>query len=78
MDVRRSAPQRLLLVLLDETFDRVLGLIGALVDLVLELGASLLVDDLRQLVERAFMLFGFRVAWIIPLYKRMPKEYYYN
>ena len=22
--------------------------------------------------------YGFRVAWLIPFYKRLPKEYYYN
>ncbi len=27
---------------------------------------------------RLDLLFGFRVAWIIPFYKRVPREYYYN
>ncbi len=33
---------------------------------------------MRDDKSRLDLLFGFRVAWIIPLYKRMPKEYYYN
>jgi hypothetical protein len=28
--------------------------------------------------SRLDLLFGFRVAWIIPLYQRMPREFYYN
>lgn len=28
--------------------------------------------------SRLDLLFGIRVAWIIPLYKRMPREFYYN
>lgn len=28
--------------------------------------------------SRVDLLFGIKVAWIIPLYKRMPREYYYN
>lgn len=28
--------------------------------------------------SRVDLLFGIRVAWIIPLYKRVPREYYYN
>lgn len=27
---------------------------------------------------RLDLQFGFKVAWLIPIYKRMPKEYYYN
>lgn len=33
---------------------------------------------MRDDKTRLDLLFGFRVAWIIPLYKRTPREYYYN
>ena len=33
---------------------------------------------MRDDKSRVDLLFGFRLAWIIPLYKRMPREYYFN
>ena len=33
---------------------------------------------MRDDKSRMDLLFGFRVAWIVPLYKRMPRDFYYN
>jgi hypothetical protein len=31
----------------------------------------------KDVTKRTDLLYGFRAGWILPLYKRMPKEYYY-